>query len=134
MAINFKRLEDITRAMKPVYQTGKAFHTCFVYYGNRLLAVTHNDYTKLHPYHKWSVYQPTREGTKYVSGLHAESRALIKLGLEDCSHLTFINVRVNNNNQPAISKPCKNCERLLRQIGIKAIWYYDGEKYVKEKY
>lgn len=134
MAINFRRLEDITRALKPLNQTGKSFHTCFVYHGSKLICITNNDYTKLHPYHKWSEYTSRKPGNNYKAGLHAESRALIRLGMEDCSHLHFINVRIDNNGNPANSKACPNCYRLLRQIGYKYLTYYDGTQYVKEKY
>lgn len=134
MAINFKRLEDITRALKTSKQSGKSFHTCFVYHGSKLINISTNNYGKLHPYHKWSVYESTRVGSNYQAGIHAELKTLISLGLEDCSHLTFVNIRINNQNLPALSKPCKNCERILRSINIKSIWYYDGLKYVREKY
>jgi deoxycytidylate deaminase len=134
MAINFNRLEEISRALKPLHQTGKKFHTCFAYHGNKLISIAANDYSKLHPAHKWGEYKNTKFNGEYCSGVHAEVKNLIKLGLEDCSHLTFVNIRIDNNGEPAISKPCANCERVLRQIKIRQIWYYDGEKYVKEKY
>jgi hypothetical protein len=134
MAINFNRLEDITRALKTQKQSGKSFHTCFVYHGSKLINISHNNYDKLHPYHKWTIYKPNKDTGNYNAGIHAELQSLVSLGLTNCSHLTFVNVRVDNNDKPAISKACKNCERLLRTIGIKAIWYYDGVNYVKEKY
>lgn len=132
MAINFKRLESITSALKLTHQTGRSFHATFVYHGNKLLCIAHNDYSKLHPYHKYGKYIGKYDGT-YQSGIHGECRAIIKMGLNDCNHLTFVNVRVSNNGTPSISKPCVNCQRLLDSVGYKAIWYYDGEQYIKTK-
>lgn len=133
MAINFQRLEEITRALKPSQQTGKSFHTTFVYRGSKLLCIANNNYNKNHLHYRFGAYQPTKSGSKkYIACLHSECAALIKLGLEDCSHLTFVNCRVDNNGNPAISKPCANCQRVLNQVGYKKIWYYNGEKYTHQ--
>lgn len=135
MAISFSRLENITAALKANQQTGRNFHATFVYHGNKLLCIAHNDYTKLHRYHKFGDYKGKHDRTgNYTSGIHGECSALIKLGLSDCSHLTFVNVRVDNSGKPAISKPCANCQRLLDQVGFKNLWYFDGQEYVKKKY
>jgi len=134
MAINFKRLEEIAKALKPVSQSGKNFHVTFVYNKNKLLCVANNDYRKRHPYHKFGEYLPEIKTDRYIPGIHSECAAIIKMGLEDCSHLTFVNLRIDNNGNPAISKPCNNCSRLLNQIGFKQIIFFDGEKYIKVKH
>lgn len=134
MAINFSRLEDITRAMKPLYQSGKSFHTTFVYHGSKLITIGNNSYDKQNLYYRFGQYKSNRTQGNYKAGLHSEISSLIRLGLEDCFHLTFVNVRLNNLGETAISKPCSNCLRNLRAVGYKNLWYYDGEKYIKEKY
>lgn len=126
--INFKRLEELTKALKPIHQSGKSFHVTVVYKKNKLLCIANNNYKKRHPHYKFGHYLATKGGN-YVAGIHSECAALIKLGQEDCSDLTFVNIRIDGNGKPAISKPCKNCQRLLNQVGFKKIWYYDGEKY-----
>lgn len=131
MRINFRRLEEICSALKPKYQSGKSFHVTFVYKKNKLLCIANNNYKKNHPYHKFGEYKAIKNGKKYQAGIHSECAALIKLGLEDCSDLTFVNLRVDNNGNPAISKPCANCQRLLDQVGYKKIFYYDGKQYTK---
>lgn len=134
MAINFKRLEEITRCLKSHNQTGKTFHTTFIYKGNKLLKIGHNSYKKLHREHKFGKYHPTKDDTsRYTAGVHSEMNAIIRLGQTDCSDLTFCNIRIGNNDKPLISKPCGNCRRVLEQVGFKTLWYYDGENYVKEK-
>jgi hypothetical protein len=131
MAINFKRLEEITRALKPTKQTGKCFHTTFAFKGNKMLAIGYNNYNKLHPHHKFGVYEPTKDlNSNYTAGIHSEISCLIKLGVEDCSDITFVNVRIDNNDKPAVSKPCANCECILEQVGNRKVWYFDGDFYV----
>jgi len=133
MAINFTRLEEITRATKVGLQTGKSFHTTFVYRGNKMLCIAANNYNKAHRRHKYTEYKPNKPGANYQPCLHSEISALIRMGLEDCSDLTFVNIRIDNNSNPAISKPCPNCARVLKSVSYKNLWYYDGEQYVKEK-
>lgn len=134
MAIKFKRLEEIARALKPIHQSGKSFHVTFVYKKNKMICIAHNDYRKNHPYHRFGRYHPTKgDGGKYIAGLHSECSALIKLGLDDCSHLTFINLRINNRNESAISKPCRNCQKVLDKVGYKGLWFWNGSKYVHKK-
>jgi hypothetical protein len=131
MAINFKRLEEITRALKPTKQTGKCFHTTFAFKGNKMLAIGYNNYNKLHPHHKFGVYEPTKDlNSNYTAGIHSEISCLIKLGVEDCSDITFVNVRIDNNDKPAVSKPCANCECILEQVGNRKVWFFDGDFYV----
>lgn len=135
MAINFKRLENITSSLKPNNQTGKSFHTTFVYLGNKLIKIGQNNYHKLHKSHIYGRYEPLKDDKAvYVAGIHSEIDSLIRLGSQDCFDFTFVNIRMNNLDQPAISKPCGNCMKVLRQVGYKNIWYFDGEKYVREKY
>lgn len=131
MAINFKRLEDISRALKPKLQNGRTFHTTFVYHGNKLLAIGVNDHTKEHRRKLFGKYQPTKESDgEYIPGIHSEISSLIKLGLEDCGHLTFVNLRIDNNGDPAMSKPCLNCLGVMENISFKKFWYFDGNNYV----
>lgn len=135
MAINFKRLEDIARSLKRTEQTGKSYHCCFVYLGNKLIKIGQNNYTKLHRSHKLGNYKSFKNNSSnYIAGIHAEIDAAIRLGETDCSDYKFINIRIDNNGNSAISKPCKNCERILRELNVKRIIYFDGKKYITERY
>lgn len=133
MAINFERLENISRAMKPIYQDGKCFHTTFAFHGNKLLVIGNNQYSKNHRWHKLGKYTPRKESTKnYQAGIHSEAMTILKLGMDDCSHLTFVNIRIGNNGEAAISKPCSNCYRLLKEYGFKNLYYHNGTEYIRE--
>lgn len=131
MAINFSKLEEITKALKSSKQTGKCFHTTFAFRGSKLLSIGINNYKKQHPARKFGNYVSTKGEGDYVAGIHSEVSSLIKLGMEDCSDITFVNIRVDNNNRLANSRPCSNCQRVLNQIGYKNIWFYDGTTYIK---
>ena len=132
MAINFQKLETITRALKPIHQTGRAFHTTFVFNKKKLVCIANNDYSKQHRYHKFGYYKSKYVKGNYTAHIHSECSALIKMGIEDCTHLTFVNVRIDNDDNVAVSKPCVNCQALLESIGYKKLWYYDGERYITE--
>jgi len=133
MALNFSRLEEITRALKLGAQTGKSFHTTFVYRGNKMLCLATNNYNKLHRRHKFTDYTKN-DCDNYVASLHSEISSLIRLGFTDCSDLSFVNIRIDNNDCAAVSRPCENCARVLLGVGYKNLWYYDGSKYIKEKF
>lgn len=132
MAINFQKLENITRALKPIHQTGRSFHTTFVFNKKKLVCIANNNYSKQHRYHKFGHYKSKCNTGNYIAGIHSECSALIKMGVEDCSHLTFVNIRIDNDDKVAMSRPCENCQGLLNNIGYKKLWYYDGDKYISK--
>ena len=59
----------------------------------------------------------------YSPCLHSEVSAIIRLGENDCSKYTFVNVRIDNNNKINIAKPCQNCMNVLAAVGFKKILY-----------
>lgn len=132
MAINFNRLEDITKGLKGKEQTGRAFHATFIYKGPKLISIGLNNYNKSHKSKKYGVYESNKNYRTYRACIHSEVSAIIKAGVQDCSGLTFVNVRIDNNGKPAVSKPCNNCMKLItEQVGYKNLWYYDGRVYIK---
>lgn len=125
-----KRVEayiEIARALKGKHQTGQFFHVTFICRKRKVISIGINNYNKLCPEHKFGSYKPikTERQETYIPGVHSEISAIIKAGREDCSDLCFFNIRIGNNNQIAPSKPCVNCQRVLNQLGYKAIYYFD---------
>ena len=53
MALNFQRLEQIVSNLKPNNQTGRAFHVCFVFKGNKMIRIGQNNYNKRHKSYKF---------------------------------------------------------------------------------
>lgn len=125
-----KRFVEIARALKPNNQTGQFFHVTFACHKRKTLAIGINNYRKVNVVNRWGEYLPLKSTSteKYIAGIHSEISALIKMGLEDCSDLDFYNVRIGNNNQVGMSKPCRNCQRVLKQIGYKNLYYFDENK------
>lgn len=126
-----KRLEkciEISLGLRPQKQTGKSFHTTFIFNKNRILSIGTNNYNKEHPYHRMGKYHGYKKNpSQYHPCLHSEISALLRLGEEDCSRYTFVNIRIDNNNKVSIAKPCPNCQRVLDQVGYKKIIYSESE-------
>lgn len=59
--------------------------------------------------------------------LHAESRAILSHGLDNCHNLELMVVRINQTGDLTMSKPCKVCQELIKDVGIKRVWYSDWE-------
>jgi deoxycytidylate deaminase len=118
---------EITKCLKKDKSTGHSFHTTFIFDKSKLLSIGFNNYNKLHRHHRFGIYKGTKDNPeKYISGIQSEIDAIIKLGRTDCSRLSFINIRIDNNNLPNISKPCENCCRVLQGLGFKQIYYIDS--------
>lgn len=119
-----KRYIEIAKAMKPKMQTGKSFHVTCIFDKSKLLSIATNDYSKEHRRHRFGKYHPLKGGSKgYTPGCHSEIAAILKLGEQDCSKYTFFNIRIGNNGEPSLSKPCSNCFRVLEMVGFKRIYY-----------
>jgi len=126
-----KRLEkciEIAFGLRSQKQNGRSFHATFIFDKKRIISIGTNDYNKHHPYHKMGKYLGYKNNPQnYRPCLHSEISALLRLGEEDCSRYTFVNVRIDNNNKTTIAKPCLNCQRILDGVGYKAIFYSDSE-------
>ena len=60
--------------------------------------------------------------------LHAEQNAIIRAGLDNCEGLDLYIARVLKNNTLALSKPCKVCTKLIKDVGIKNVYYSTNAK------
>ncbi len=118
------KLVEISRAMKPIRATGQFFHTSSLIRKNRVVCIGWNNYLKGHPEKRFGKYENYKgfPGT-YKSSLHAEISSIIKLGEEDLSDYVMVNIRVGNFNQITMSKACLNCQRVLKSLGLKSLYY-----------
>lgn len=55
--------------------------------------------------------------------LHAEAHAILSLGLFSCLNKTMYVVRVKRDGSYAMAKPCKSCQKLIQEVGIKDVYY-----------
>lgn len=86
---------------------------------NFILAIGFNSYTKTHPKQK---FYSNKTGCEQKIFLHSEIDALIKLPYGSKPYSIYI-ARVNNKNKPVLAKPCKICEKALKDFNIKNIYW-----------
>ena len=122
------RIIEIAKCLKPEKQSGQHYVVAGAMLGSRLVGLGFNDYNKEHPRHKFGEYKPTRGDSKnYKPSLHAETDLLRRLK-HDPQDVTFYVVRIDNNNQVALARPCKNCFGVFQKYGYKKIIYSINEK------
>jgi deoxycytidylate deaminase len=95
-------------------------HGAVVVRGGNVLSVACNKNTT-HPV--------TRRHKAFSTSVHAEQRALI-LAASDLRHATVYSARSHGHK---IGKPCLMCYELMRDVGIGAVVYWDGNQLVKER-
>jgi len=113
-----KRAIQIAQNLCPTNREMRASHVAFLIKSNKIEKIgvnkrrTHPEISK-HPYHEGHV------------GIHAELDCILKINKEDLSDYEMLVLRVDKNNNLAMSKPCSGCQSLLNQFNIKEIWYSD---------
>ena len=60
--------------------------------------------------------------------LHAEQHAIVRAGVDNCEGLDLYIARVLKNNDLALSKPCDVCTELIKDVGIKNVYYSTNAK------
>lgn len=91
-------------------------HVAFLVHRNKIIKIgwnknrTHPE-IKNHPYHAGKV------------GIHAELDCLLKSGREDLSDHNLVVLRIDKNSKLANSKPCSGCKSLIKQFGVKNVFY-----------
>ncbi len=89
---------------------------------NRIISLGYNQ-LKTHP----------KSPSKFKS-LHAETHALLGIPLEQLRGASIYVFRKTRNNTLGNSKPCRDCESLLRAVGIKNVFYCLPSGYAQEVY
>lgn len=104
--------------MTPLKYEMRSFHVTFALKKGKIIAIACNK-QKTHP---------ITIKYNYVGqvNVHSELSAIIKLGRENCSELTFVNVRIKKDGTIGNSKPCPGCSDLLRQVGFKNLFFTDS--------
>ena len=75
-----------------------------------------------HNYKLKSVRSVTQKYLKYRYAIHAEIDAIIK-AKADLKGASILVVRVNNNGELRMAKPCKYCMMYIDYVNIKNIFY-----------
>lgn len=104
--------------------------------GNRILSTGHNS-TKTRPLqHRYNRYRKFHEYEDSVPKQHAEVDAISPLiGKElDWNRISIFCYRELKDGERACSRPCEGCIKLIKDLGIKQIYYTDENgNYCKEK-
>lgn len=88
---------------------------------NSIIGIGFNK-TKTHPKAK----------TRYKT-IHAEMAAILNTRMEDLSGCSIYIYRETKDGIPALAKPCEYCLELIKQVGIKNIYYSDTNGYKHER-
>ena len=101
-------------------------HVSFLLYRNKIASIGINNPLKTHPRNlNYKFRGRNDEDISHFVGIHSELSAVIRLGEEDLSKYTLINVRINRENEVSLSKPCGGCQDMIKQLGIKKVLYTD---------
>ena len=92
-------------------------------YKNNIVSIGMNSY-KTHPLMAARTEWPF---------LHAEQHAIVRAGVDNCEGLDLYIARVLKNNDLALSKPCDVCTELIKDVGIKNVYYStDAKKFIHD--
>lgn len=113
---------------------GRTWNACFAVKKSKVIAIGFNDYERqMIGYNRKlkTTYKKCGEAS-YTPSLHAEVSAIFKLGTDDCSDISFYNIRLNKGCHCCHSAPCLNCIKLLRQVGAKHVYFYNSDMVISE--
>jgi deoxycytidylate deaminase len=135
---------ELTKSHKAYFKAAKAvssisdFHKvrigCVAVYSHRIISSGTNS-TKTNPLQK--KYNIHRFDVDSGHTLHAESQCLLPLvGRKDIdfSRMSLYIYREHKDKTLALSRPCKSCERLIRDLGIKKVYYTGNGSYIAENF
>jgi deoxycytidylate deaminase len=103
-------------------------------YGNKVIAIGWNSEKLSTMQAKYNTRTRGFDGHKFRSTIHAEMMVVTKIKYLD---IDFSQVRIfvwRGQDVPELSKPCKACERAMRDLGIRKVFYTGNNSYISETY
>lgn len=103
-------------------------------YGHRIISSGTNS-TKTNPLQK--KYNIHRFDVESMHTLHAETQCLLPLiGRKDIdfSRVYLYIYREHKDGSLAMSRPCKSCEQLIKNLGIKKVYYTGDGSFIAENF
>ena len=110
---------------------------CVVTYGHRIISTGFNSVKTDPVQKKLNKYRFSKDDSNTHHALHAETMALKPLmGRKD---IDFKNVvlyiaRYSVDGKPMLSRPCKSCQQLLRELKIRKCYYTNYGGYTYEEF
>jgi len=127
--LKFERIVEISYSLKPIEIDYRCFHLTFALKNRKIISIGMNNCKKTHPKNRFlnHIDPVTKEHYGSNSHIHSELDCILKLRKTDCRDLTFVNIRIDNNGLLNLSKPCRGCNSLLKQVGFKRLYYSTGK-------
>jgi deoxycytidylate deaminase len=73
-------------------------------------------------YNRWLFIGQKKRAIPFKTSIHAEQGAIVGCSRQELWGSSIYVYRANG----ALAKPCYNCEALIRDVGIRNIFYSDG--------
>ena len=105
---------------------------CVIVNKHKIISSGFNSHTKCHGLQ--AILDAERFGVYCPGKIHAETSALvplIKSGI-DLSRATMFVHREHKDGTLAMSRPCPSCQKLIKQAGIRKVYYTSNDGYVRE--
>jgi deoxycytidylate deaminase len=115
-----------------------SFHRCHTgavaIYGNKVLAYGWNSDKNSLLQARYNTLTNRFDIYEHKSSIHAEMMVVDKIKYLD---IDFSKVRIyvwRGKDVPLLSKPCVACERALRDLGIRRVFYTGNNSFIEEHY
>ena len=107
---------------------------CVVVKGHRIISSSCNSATKCHPLQ--AKLDSEKYGVECPGRVHAEIAALLPLMRDkvDLNGASIYIFRQHKNGTLAMARPCSSCQKVIRQLGIKKVFYSIENGYAVEKW
>ena len=127
-----KSFFEAAKAVSEMSSFDRVHIGCVVTYGNHRIISSATNSNKTHPLQK--KLNKERFDIDSHHSLHAEVSALLPLMKEniDFSKVEIYTHRNFKDGRYAMARPCPSCMKLIRQLGIKKIWFTTEDGYACE--
>ncbi|MBC8408772.1 MAG: hypothetical protein H8E12_08655 [Rhodobacteraceae bacterium] len=122
--VNFERFVDLAKALVDKNHR----HVSFIVRRNKIISIGTNNLVKTHTRNLNYDYRGRKgEDIRREVGVHSELSAVLKMSEENLTKHSLVNVRINKNGRAAMSKPCKGCLDLVRQLNFNKVYYTNNK-------
>jgi len=129
----FNKLVEIARALAPNPREDiRNHHVTFMLRKNRVVSIGVNSSKTNTKNLKYRYVNRQNVHIGNTTGTHSEMSCVLKYGREDCSDITFVNIRIDRNGKLNNSKPCSGCASLLQKLGFKKLFYSNMQSQFQE--
>lgn len=90
---------------------------CVIFSGKKIISVGHNYYGKTHP-----KSERVNNGDK-TNSICAELSAILSCTLEELKGARILVIRIMANGEMSMARPCSSCFNLIKNVGIKRIYF-----------